>query len=74
MLSGGLWTFLGLLIPSTIYYTFILSWSALYMVIYALLTTAFNLALLPLALLLNYTFRRLLHSHYFEELLSVDII
>lgn len=69
MLIGGLWTFLGLLIPAIIYYTLILNWSALYMIIYALITMTLNLILMPFALLLNYALRRLLHVQYFDELL-----
>jgi hypothetical protein len=72
MLIGGFWTFLGLLIPTTIYYALILDWSALYMVIYALLTMGFNLALIPIALVLNYALRNLLHVHYIDELLPLQ--
>ncbi|MFW9832114.1 MAG: hypothetical protein ACFFD8_10115 [Candidatus Thorarchaeota archaeon] len=71
MVIGGFWTFLGLLLPATIYYALILNWNALYMVIYALLTMSQNLMLIPLALLLNYSLRKLLHIQYLDELLHL---
>ncbi len=71
MLIGGLWTFLGLLIPAISYYTLILNWSALYMIIYALITMTLNLILIPFALLLNHALRRVLHVQYIDELLPL---
>ena len=69
MIIGGLWYFLGLLIPTAIYYSEILSWNILYMVIYSLVAMVFNLLLIPLSLILNRLLRGVLKVEYLEELL-----
>ena len=69
MIIGGLWYFLGLLIPTAIYYSEVLSWNILYMVIYSLVAMVFNLLLIPLSLILNRLLRGVLKVEYLEELL-----
>ena len=69
MIIGGLWCFVGFLIPTAIYYSEILSWNILYMVIYSLFAMVFNLILIPLSLILNRLLRRILKVEYLEELI-----
>jgi hypothetical protein len=69
MIIGGLWYFAGLLIPTAIYYSEILNWNILYMVIYSLIAMIFNLTLIPLSLILNRLLRGVLKVEYLEELL-----
>jgi hypothetical protein len=69
MIIGGMWCFAGLLIPTAIYYSEILSWNILYMVIYSLVAMVFNLLLIPLSLILNRLLRGALKVEYLEELL-----
>ena len=65
---GALWSFIGILIPSAIYYEAILHWNLLYMVAYSLFSMIFNLILVLPALILVYTLRRTLKVKNLEEL------
>jgi len=65
---GALWSFIGILIPTVIYYEAILHWNLLYMVAYSLFSMIFNLALVPPALVLVYALRRTLKVKNLEEL------
>ena len=69
MLIGVIWGFLGLLIPSLIYYAMILYWNPLYMIAISLLTTVLNLVAVPVSLALNHALRRVLNIKHLEELL-----
>jgi hypothetical protein len=71
MFTGGAWSFFGLIIPTIIYYDVILNWNVLYMIAYSIFSMAFNLALIPAALLLNYIIRRSLRIRNLEELLPL---
>ncbi|MFX1577260.1 MAG: hypothetical protein ACFFCF_08795 [Promethearchaeota archaeon] len=72
MFTGGLWTFLGLLVPATIYYAFILDWSALYMIVYALLAMSVHVVLIPFAFILNRVVHKLLEVQFFDELVLLE--
>jgi hypothetical protein len=65
---GALWSFIGILIPTAIYYEVILHWNLLYMVAYSLFSMIFNLILVPPALVLVYTIRKTLKVQNLEEL------
>jgi hypothetical protein len=65
---GALWSFVGILIPTAIYYDAILHWNLLYMVAYSLFSMIFNLILVPPALVLVYLLRRTLNVQNLEEL------
>ncbi|MFX1253860.1 MAG: hypothetical protein ACFFCZ_19775 [Promethearchaeota archaeon] len=73
MLTGALWGFIGLLVPALIYYALILNWSPLYMVVYSLISTVFNLVFIPVSLLLNLLIRRMLKVQHLDELLSITV-
>ncbi|MFX0067101.1 MAG: hypothetical protein ACFFC7_33640 [Candidatus Hermodarchaeota archaeon] len=73
MLIGALWGFIGLLVPTVIYYALILNWSPLYMVAYSLISTVFNLIFIPVSLLLNLLMRRMLEVQHLDELLSIAV-
>lgn len=72
MCIGALWGLIGLLIPTLIYYALILDWSPLYMIIYALLSTGFNLVFIPVSLLLNRILRKTLRVRYLDDLLLLQ--
>jgi len=65
---GALWSFIGILIPTAIYYESILHWNLLYMVAYSLFSMIFNLILVPPALVLVFALRRTLKVKNLEEL------
>jgi len=65
---GALWSFIGVLIPTAIYYEAILHWNLLYMVAYSLFSMIFNLILVPPAMVLVYTLRRILNVQNLQEL------
>lgn len=65
---GALWSFIGILIPTAIYYEAILHWNLLYMVAYSLFSMIFNLILVPPALVLVFALRRTLKVKNLEEL------
>jgi len=65
---GALWSFIGILIPTAIYYEAILHWNLLYMLAYSLFSMIFNLILVPPALVLVYAVRRKLKVKNLEDL------
>jgi hypothetical protein len=71
MVIGGAWSFFGFLVPTIIYYDAILNWNVLYIIAYSLFSMAFNLALIPAALVLNHVIRRSLKVKDLEELFSL---
>ncbi len=72
LLVGGLWVFIGLLIPTTIYYSVILNWNPLYMVAISLLTMVLNLLVIPVSIGLNYILRKALKIQNLEDLLLLN--
>ena len=66
---GALWSFIGILVPATIYYSVVLHWSALYMIAYSLFVMIFNLVLVPPALVIVFALRKALGVRSLEELL-----
>jgi len=66
---GALWSFLGILLPTAIYYNAILHWNLLYMVAYSLFSMIFNIILVLPALVLVYVLRRKLKVQNLEGLL-----
>jgi hypothetical protein len=65
---GALWSFIGILIPTAIYYETILHWNLLYMVAYSLFSMFFNLILVPPSLVLVHVLRRTLKVQNLAEL------
>ena len=67
---GALWSFIGILIPTAIYYEAILHWNLIYMVAYSLFSMIFNLVLVLPALVLVYALRRTLKVQFLEDLFT----
>lgn len=70
MITGSIWSFFGVIIPASIYYGLVLNWSILYMVAFSLFTMLFNIALVPVALILNYLLRQNSRFRELEKILS----
>lgn len=74
MLFGALWSFLGMLLPSLMYYSVVLTWNPLYIVAVSLFTMILNLVVVPISLLLNHIFRRGLTVTQLDDMLPLDIL
>ena len=72
MLLGGVWGFVGYLVPATVYYTVMLSWSGFYMIAYSVLSTLVGLILIPAALLVFYVIQNRFKIRDLEVLLHME--
>jgi hypothetical protein len=69
LILGGLWMFFGLFFTSYIYYVLILNWGDDYIIVYSLIFGGFYLLFIPLSILLNVIFRKMLRIRYLEDLI-----